>query len=148
MGVYYTTKCGHCNIKWEFLNMRGNTKLGPPIVKCSSCFKMNKTKYKLYRDMSIFEKTVWYVQCLFSIGFGLIMLIGGLFLLFDMIFYGGHISGIIEESDWLGWVFSIGLILIGSRNSSEIFHLNSHRKDLEHFFDSNGGFLWSNQTYG
>ena len=60
MAVYTTAKCGHCGENWTKLNPNApNTvfgKIGPPVIRCVSCLKDNKTGYKLIRDFNLLEK--------------------------------------------------------------------------------------------
>ena len=81
MAVYTTAKCGHCGENWTKLNPNApNTvfgKLGPPVIRCASCLKDNKTGYKLTRDLNPLEKLL-YVKV--KNIFGIILSLGAILL--------------------------------------------------------------------
>ena len=70
MAVYTTAKCGHCGENWTKLNPNApNTvfgKIGPPVIRCVSCLKDNKTGYKLIRDLNLLEKLLTCIHCRFG----------------------------------------------------------------------------------
>lgn len=158
MGTYITTKCGHCKVKWEFLNStRLNIKLGPPIIKCSHCGGLNKTKHKLYRDMNIFEKIWLYVEQTFlRFTFNLLVICLGFGILYGTLFMKDEdgkipLNKMIEIDNYLGILIflgmGLGVIWFGYINLKSSFHLKEIISSYEELHDNNGGFIWSNEYY-
>lgn len=138
MGTYYTTKCGHCNVKWEHFSSRRRSSFGSPNIKCRSCGGMNATAMNLYRDFNLFQKLLYWVvnliQDLLFLFFGLILFIGGIWSISDS-FSGVKLFPIL-----------VGLYLI-VRTVMGLFAYSENRKYIEETYDSNGGFLWSDEQF-
>ena len=158
MGSYITTKCGHCNIKWEFLNStRLNIKLGPPIIKCSNCNGLNTTKHKLYRDMSTLEKIWLYVEQTFlRFLFNLGVILSGFGMLYGTLLLEDEegripLNKMIEIDNYVGIIIflliGIGIVWFGYNNLKQSFQLKEIIKSFEGVHDKNGGFVWSNEYY-
>ena len=158
MGTYITTKCGHCNVKWEFLNStRLNIKLGPPIIKCSSCNGLNKTKHKLYRDMNTFEKVWLYVEQTFlRFIFNLGVIIMGFGMLYGSLLMEEEdgtipLNNMLEIDNYFGIIIflsiGLGIIWFGFNNLKQSFQLKEIIKIYEETHDKNGGFIWSHEYY-
>jgi len=146
MGIYKTTKCGHCGIKWEFLKPSLDEKLGPPFIKCQSCNTLNKTKSKLYRDLSLKEQDKLRFK-----NDKIFFIINILIIILCLLWGWGLLQVEIEERSLIGTllVLSIpGLILFNSIKRIEGHQpLNEIVSELEKEYDNNGGFIWSNQWY-
>tara|TARA_B100001057_G_scaffold467842_1_gene526372 strand:- start:120 stop:578 length:459 start_codon:yes stop_codon:yes gene_type:complete len=150
MATYITTRCGHCNIDWEFLNRkRLNIKLGPPIVKCSSCLKLNKTKHKLYKDMTKFEKgwlifSQTFLRAIVSIAF----MLGGIWFIYNLWF--GPDTEVYETGYGIGIFMSllgVGWSYLGYKGFLGVFQLKESIESFENYHNKNGGFIWSYEYY-
>jgi len=148
--MYSTSKCGNCGKYWEYMNSSGNMdKLGPPIIKCSSCGSMNKTKFKLFREMSVFEKIILFGKNFVVACFGLGMVVVGLCALYDYFLNGGiwGLGGFFDE--WYG-VLIVGFLLLfgtGAVLGSSPNRIRKVINNLESSFDLNGGYISSEEYY-
>lgn len=155
---YVTTKCGHCKTKWEFLSSeRVDILLGPPVVKCSSCGGLNKTKHKLYRDMNFFQKSWFFIQQgLLRIIYNSGIIVFGILIPRNFLItrdkYGNiPLVGYLEDGNYFGPLIitgiGLGISWFGYNNLKDSFQLKGITRELEKRFDDNGGFLWSNEFY-
>ena len=163
MSVYTTAKCGHCGEKWTSLNPNVPWGIiGPPIIKCGSCYKDNKTRHKLMRDLNpIFKWTILIVRSFTGIlvSLGILAASVALFIygwpyFFDN-FTNGKMLGKGGLNIILGVIFNvIGLLLpliflyIGVNGIKNNVTYSSDVKEVERVFDENGGFIWSHEAYG
>ncbi len=145
MVVYSSAKCGHCGISWTSLNPNAPSqsfdKIGPPVIRCSTCLKDNKTKWKLPRDLNIIEKLINVKgKQVFGILFSLAIIIGGFY--FGIGIYLETDGGLFEGL----FFFCLGVIpgVIGLKNNLTV---HTDLDYLERKFDKNGGFCWSNEIY-
>ncbi len=156
MGVYITTRCGHCNISWQLYKYGENSECGAPNVKCSSCQGMNGTRMDLYRNFDFGDKVAFFVtDIIFPMGFGLIGLgIGGYFFYTSFIqqnFFDFSISN--DPWYWIliGKLFilfiAFGPILFGLTIIYAKLNIYRQIKKMEKIYDKQGGFLWSNQQF-
>ena len=146
MGIYKTTKCGFCDIKWEFLKPSLDDRLGPPIIKCQSCNTLNKTKSKLFRDLTQKE------QKMIKFKNDKLFFLINTFLIVISILLGWILLGIeVEDRSLMGTLIVLsvpGLILFGSiKRIEEHESLDEIVSKIENEYDKNGGFIWSNQWY-
>ena len=133
MGIYTTTKCGHCNDLWEDMDWGAHPSIGPPIIKCRKCGGLNKTKQVLYRDASLPTKiSFWFGQGMNALLYG----VGGV----------GIGIAMLSSMDKNGWIafFPLGF---GVFQLYELTQQTKGAKALEECFDNNGGFLWSDEAY-
>ena len=150
MAVYTTAKCGHCGINWTTLNPNTpNTvfgKLGPPVIKCSTCYRDNKTNYKLIRDLNPLEKILYVkVKNIFGIILSLCFIAVGFYLGF-VVTPGAKDEGIVPAVILFS-VFSVAFVVLGVIGIKNNVNGSSDFDCLEMKYDSNGGFLWSNEYY-
>ena len=138
MGTYYTTKCGHCNVKWENFVSRRSSSFGPPNIKCRICGGMNVTAMDLYRDFNLFQKVFYWagniIQDLLFLFFGLILLVGGIWSIND------SFSAVKLIPILIGLYFIVRVVMT-------FFAYSKNRKYIEETYDSNGGFLWSDEQF-
>jgi hypothetical protein len=139
MGTYTSSRCGHCGSTWQFMESGRNSKFGSPIVKCVTCKGLNKTNSKLYRDMNLFSRVLFWFRQAVTWGLinGLLPLVGGVY---------GLVKALEAESA-LGGIFATLFILFGSYNLYGLTKLMDKIKETEDLFDKNGGFLWSNEQH-
>lgn len=157
MGTYQTSKCGYCKVTWSFMEYGGDSSCGPPVIKCVHCKGLNRTKMKLYRDMSPFNRiTFWIgrglvkpIYGLFMIGFG----VGLLYWQYIIVEEDGQTSmeHMLEINNWIGIVFfnaiAVGLMWLGISQIRDTFSIKKQIDQMENIFDENGGYFWSNQQY-
>jgi len=137
MAVYTTTSCGSCGAKWEVMSVGTTSPVGPPLVKCKVCHVKNKTSCKLYRDMSGFERLLfWLGESIYCFVFGPIGLGGAI----GIAFYA-------DFNIFLRIIIAIILLGLGTLVFVNLFTKPQQIKDMEKLFDKNGGFLWSNEQY-
>ena len=144
MVVYSSTKCGHCGISWTSLNPNAPSqsfdKIGSPVIRCSTCLKDNKTKWKLPRDLNIIEKLIYVKgKQVFGILFSFALIFIGLGLSFS--FY--YVEGDLVAPFFLILFFAVPGA-IGLKNNLTV---HTDLDYLERRFDKNGGFCWSNEIY-
>jgi len=156
MGIYVTTRCGHCDKAWQLFQYGGNSVCGAPNVKCHHCNGMNVTKMDLYRNFDFSDEVSFFVtEVLFGIGFALLGLgIGGYF--FNTFFIEqNYFDFSISKDPWY-WIFigkafiafiSLGPILFGIKLIMSKLTVYKKIKRMEKMYDHQGGFLWSNQQY-
>jgi hypothetical protein len=147
MVVYTSAKCGHCGEIWTSLNPNTpNTvfgKIGPPIIRCSHCFKDNITGYKLKRDLNYFEQLIFLdfkkiLAFILALGF-----IGAAFWIFN-----GVLSSNMEVIDFFGLFLGGYFLYIAFNGIKNNLTMKSDLDYLEEVFDKNGGFIWSYEIYG
>lgn len=158
MGIYTTTKCGHCGEKWEFLSSkRSNILLGPPVVKCSSCNGLNKTKHKLFRDMNNLEKGWFYLQQGFlRIIYNVFIILLGIGLSYGLLFLEDEkgkipFNSMVDMGNYVGIIIfggmGLSMVWFGWKNLKQSFQLNDIIENLENTYDNNGDFVWSWEFY-
>ena len=148
--MYSTSKCGGCGKYWEYMNSSSNmTKLGPPIIKCSSCGSMNRTKFKLFREMTVFEKIILLGGQLFVACFSLGMVVVGLCILYDYFLNNGDWRMGSAFNEWYGVLIVVFLMLFGSGGVLGSLPNKIRRviNNLESSFDLNGGYISSEEYY-
>ena len=157
MATYQTTKCGHCNTKWSFMQYGEDSSCGAPIIKCINCKGLNKTKMKLYRDMNSINRFMFWI----GRGFvkplaSLVMIAVGIYVLYRIYFITDkfgvtHMSEMLEINNWLVIIFSnvvpLVIVFMGAEQIKDTLSLTKQLKLMEKTFDENGGFVWSNQQY-
>ena len=88
MGNYTITRCGICSETWEAVSAPASTLFGAPNVKCKSCGIINKTRFTLYRDMSVGLKMFFlfgqFVFKFFLGVLGLLLIYPGIRILLDV----------------------------------------------------------------
>lgn len=132
MAKYVTTRCGYCKSYWEVFAPAGSSSVGSPIIKCRNCLGLNKSDKKLYRDLNLSQKILfWAGSTIGFIIYGFGGIAGGLFI----------IKGNNEKI--IAWVIGIILIIFGALSIYALFKIKGSLKSLEHEFDENGGFIWS-----
>ena len=149
MAVYTTAKCGHCGDNWTKLNPNApNTvfgKLGPPVIRCASCLKDNKTGYKLTRDLNQLEKLLYVkVKNIFGIILSLVFIAIGV--------YTGNVvaydESIKDPPSYFYLAFACGFIFFGAMGIRNNISGESDLDYTQELFDKNGGFVWSYEMYG
>lgn len=156
MGIYVTTKCGHCNKSWQLFQYGGNSLCGAPNVKCRHCNGMNLTKMDLYRNFNLSDKVSFFLtEILFGIGFACIGLgIGGYF--FNTFFIEQNFFDFSISKDPWYWILigklfiifiSLGPLLFSFKLFYNKLTVFRNIKKMEKIYDRQGGFLWSNQQY-
>lgn len=130
---------------------------GPPFVKCSSCDHLNRTKYTLWRDMSIFKKTsVLFGQIIralvygvFPIGFSIVWT--HYHFVSSMKGFDSGLAYMLSINNWFGIIFfsliPIGMVFLGTSEIKKFFNLFKTFKYDENLFDKNKGFLWSYEWF-
>jgi hypothetical protein len=156
MGVYVTTKCGHCSNNWQFFQYGGNSVCGAPNVKCHHCHGMNSTKMDLYRNFDLKDKISFFItEIIFGIGFSFLLLgIGGYFF-FTFFIEQNFFDFSISKDPWywiiIGKLFiafiSLGPLYVGLNSIYNKLTIYKQIKKMEKVYDEQGGFLWSNQQY-
>ncbi len=146
MATYVSTKCGVCGSYWEYNEQGRHMSFGPPIVKCSFCGSLIKTKFKLFRDMNILEK-IWFlsgqVLLRFALGigasYGIYYIVKTQYIPMwnDINLAGKIITGLILLVIGLWGVFTI----------FDTLFTNTNIKDVENEFDKNGGYITSESWY-
>jgi len=152
MVVYTTAKCGHCGVNWTALSPKApNTvfgKLGPPVIRCASCLKDNKTGYKLIRDLNPLEKILYVkVKNIFGIILSLVFIAMGVYLGYDIVYD----ESIKDEGNFLMIflsAFACGFIFFGAMGIRNNISGVSDLDYTQELFDKNGGFVWSYEMYG
>ena len=139
MPIYTTTKCGKCGAIWENMSSTSarNESIGPPLIKCRLCLCLNRTNQVLYRDASLFKKIRFWLKTIYSIILlGIAPLAFGLYTLIN------------PSSLNLHPAFSLLIIFIGLFFIYGFYKSYSNLdniKNIEKKYDSNGGFLWSDE---
>ena len=137
MGVLKSTSCGSCGAKWQVLESVGNNMLGSPLVKCRVCKSLNKTSLKLYRDMNLFKKIIFWTDTIFTHSI----------LGFAALFFGigvGFFAEVSYMQKFIALIITIPLFIFLTKN---LFYLPKAIKYFEETYDKNGGYLWSNEMY-
>ena len=157
MGTYQTSKCGHCKKTWAFMEYGGDSSCGPPVIKCVHCNGLNRTKMKLYREMTFFNKlTFWLGRGLVKPIFGLFMIGFGMAILYWQYLTvedngQSPMSHMLEINNWFGIIFfhaiAIGVAWLGISQIRDTLSTKKQVQIMEQIFDENGGFFWSNQQY-
>ena len=135
----------------------GDSSCGPPVIKCIHCNSLNRTKMKLYRDMTIFNKiTFWLGYGVFKTIFGAFMIffgMGTLYFLYAIFQDNGltMMAHMLEINNWFGIILfhaiAAGVTWVGILQIRETLSAKKHIKIIEDLFDKNGGYFWSNQQY-
>lgn len=149
MAVYTTAKCGHCGENWTKLNPNApNTvfgKLGPPVIRCASCLKDNKTGYKLIRDLNPLEKLLYVkVKNIFGIILSLVFIAMGVYLGNDV----AYDESLDDFTLYFFLAFACGFIFLGAMGIKNNISGESDLDYTQELFDKNGGFVWSYEMYG
>jgi hypothetical protein len=149
MAVYTTAKCGHCGENWTKLNPNApNTvfgKIGPPVIRCVSCLKDNKTGYKLIRDFNLLEKLLYVkVKNIFGIILSLVFIAMGVYLGNDV----AYDESLDDSTLYFFLAFACGFILFGAMGIRNNISGESDLDYTQELFDKNGGFVWSYEMYG
>ena len=134
MGVYVTTRCGHCDYAWAKMEYGDTGEIGPPVIKCRNCLGMNNTKQLLYRDSDGYTKFVFWGRTIlnaFFFGLGTIIMGVGFFVKLE-----GNLK-------WFGILpFLTGVIVLYQTSLT-----TKAAKALEETYDNNVGFLWSDEAF-
>jgi len=149
MAVYTTAKCGHCGENWTKLNPNApNTvfgKIGPPVIRCVSCLKDNKTGYKLIRDLNLLEKLLYVkVKNIFGIILSLVFIAMGVYIGKDV----AYDESLDDSTLYFFLAFACGFILFGAMGIRNNISGESDLDYTQELFDKNGGFVWSYEMYG
>jgi hypothetical protein len=156
MGLYVTTKCGHCNETWQLFEYGGNSACGSPNVKCIYCNGVNKTKRNLYRNFNLKDKLSFFIsEILFGFIFASIGFVIG-FQFFNMFFLEQNFFDYSNSKDAWYWIvigklfvawLSLAPLLFSFKLFYNKFTIFIQIKKMEKAYDKQGGFLWSNQQY-
>ncbi|MDB4037210.1 hypothetical protein N9473_03975 [Polaribacter sp.] len=135
----------------------GDSAFGPPNIKCSSCQHTNKTRYKLFRDMSFLQKTsILLGQTFRAITIGLTgifmgCVIGYKFLVEPTDGFNTSFEYMLSINNWFGIilfvVLSVGTFWFGISEIRGFLNLFKTIRSFEDKYDNNEGFLWSNEWY-
>lgn len=157
MGTYQTSRCGHCKKTWAFMQYGADSSCGPSVIKCIHCNSLNRTKMKLYRDMTSFDRfTFWLRRGFLKPIIGLIMLgigMGIIYWQYLTVEENGQfpMANMLENNGWFGiiiiHVIAISFAWYGISHIKDTLLTKKQIKEMEEIFDKNGGFFWSNQQY-
>ena len=146
MPTYVTTRCGICGSMWEENSPGRHSLFGPPIVKCSSCGGYVKTKFKLFRDMSLLEKA-WFLigQVLFKLCLSVFLFIGTTYF-FRTYYFVEFSSFSTFEMIFMGFIIGAPF-LYSVFTFFDVIFTGKSIKDTESKFDANGGFISSEDWF-
>ena len=162
MGMYQTTKCGHCKAYWNFLSPYVDSMCGPPIIKCRKCGGLNNTGMKLYRDFTKGEKISFNIgRKIFGMLKAILFIIVGIGMFYGLLLtehteYGentgeSNLGYMLSIDNYFGILlfagFPILMVYFGVNGIKGILDTEEDAKLMEELFDANGGFFWSDWQY-
>ena len=157
MAVYRFSKCGNCGDRFENMAEGGDSAYGPPFIKCSSCNHLNKTKYTLWRDLSILKKiSVMFGQIVRLIMYGIGGIVASIVIAYHTFIkssngFDSNLEYMLSINNWFAIILFLlvilGLLYLAKSEIKGFFNLFKTFKYQENLYDKNKGFLWSYEWF-